>query len=196
MRILIADDEAPIRRTLREILERAGHQVVGDVTDGALAVALARSLRPDVAVLDDRMPQLDGLDAARRMTAERPTPVVLLSERADPDLIAASAEAGVFGLLMKPVQPGALVSAVSLAHARFLELQAVRSEAATLVETLETRKVVERAKGILMRREDLGEDEAFVRLRRASQASGRPLRIIAEAVIATLGDGPRGPSVR
>ena len=187
MRILIAEDETIIRLDLRAILERAGFEVCGEARDGQEAVELARASRPDLAVLDVKMPRLDGIEAARQILDERPIPIVMLTAYGQDELVARAVEAGVFGYLVKPFRESDLLPAIHAARARHAELEALREEAASLAEALATRKVVERAKGLLMEREELTEQEAFERLRRASQISGRPLGVVAEALIATFG---------
>jgi response regulator NasT len=186
MRILIAEDETIIRLDLRDLLERAGHEVVGEARDGEEAIALARELEPELAIMDVKMPKLDGIDAARRMMDERPLPIVLLTAYGQEELVARAVEAGVFGYLVKPFREQDLVPAIATARARHAELAAVREEADSLAEALAARKAIERAKGLLMAKEGLSENDAFERLRRASQVSGRPLRVIADAVIDTL----------
>jgi AmiR/NasT family two-component response regulator len=186
MRILIAEDETIIRLDLRDLLERAGHEVVAEARDGEEAVALARSHEPDVAVLDVRMPRLDGIEAAKAILDERPIPIVMLTAYGEDELVARAVEAGVFGYLVKPFREQDLVPAIATARARFAELAAVREEAESLADALAARKAIERAKGLLMTKEGLSESDAFARLRKASQVSGRPLKVIAEAVIDTL----------
>jgi two-component system, response regulator PdtaR len=186
MRILIAEDETIIRLDLRDLLERAGHEIAGEARDGEEAVALARELQPDLAIMDVKMPRLDGIEAAKRILDERPMPIVLLTAYGQQELVARAVEAGVFGYLVKPFREQDLVPAIETARARHSELQAVREEADSLAEALAARKAIERAKGLLMEKEGLSEADAFDRLRRASQASGRPLKVIAEAVVATL----------
>jgi two-component system, response regulator PdtaR len=186
MRILIAEDETIIRLDLRELLERAGFDVCAEARDGAEAVELARSQQPDLAVLDVKMPQLDGIEAARRILDERPIPIVMLTAYGQQELVSRAIEAGVFGYLVKPFRETDLLPAIQTARARHEELAALREEAASLADALAARKAIERAKGLLMEKEQLTEQEAFSRLRRASQVSGRPLKVVAEAVIATL----------
>ena len=174
-RVLIAEDETLIRLDLRGLLEAAGLHVCAEARDGEEAVSLARETEPDVALLDVRMPGLSGIE------------VTAYGER---ELVSRAVEAGVFGYLVKPFRETDLLPAIATATARHEELRAHREEADTLAEALAARKAIERAKGILMTREGLSEDEAFARLRKASQISGRPLKVVAEALIATLG----GPS--
>lgn len=186
MRILIAEDETIIRLDLRDLLERAGHEVVAEARDGEEAVALAREHSPELAVLDVKMPRLDGIEAARRILADQAIPIVMLTAYGQDELVGRAVEAGVFGYLVKPFREQDLVPAIAAARARHAELEEVRRQAESLADALAARKVIERAKGLLMEKEGLTEDAAFGRLRSASQATGRPLRVIAEAVIATF----------
>ena len=169
------------------MLERAGFDVVAEARDGAEAVELARTSAPDLALLDVRMPGMDGIDAARAMLEERPIPVVMITAYSQYDVVARAVEAGVFGYLVKPFREADLLPAIETARARHAELETVRAESDSLRAALVARKVIERAKGLLMEKERLSEDEAFARLRKASQVSGRPLRVVAEAVLATFG---------
>jgi response regulator NasT len=189
-RVLIAEDETIIRLDLRALLERAGLDVCAEARDGVEAVELARTREPDVAVLDVKMPRLDGIEAARRILAERPIPIVMLTAYGQEELVSRAVEAGVFGYLVKPFRETDLLPAISTARARHEELAALRAEADSLADALAARKAIERAKGLLMEREGLSEQDAFARLRRASQVSGRPLRAVAEAVIATMDGAP------
>jgi AmiR/NasT family two-component response regulator len=188
VRILLAEDETIIRMDLRRVLEEAGFEVCAEARDGEEAVELARAENPDLAVLDVKMPRLDGIEAARRILAERPIPIVMLTAYGQDELVARAVEAGVFGYLVKPFRESDLLPAIRAARARHAELVELRSEAESLAEALASRKVVERAKGLLMEREGLSEQEAFARLRRASQVSGRPMKVVAEALIATFSD--------
>src|SRR5438132_992994 len=187
MRVLIAEDETIIRLDLRALLERSGLEVCAEARDGLEAVELARSEQPDVAILDVKMPRLDGIDAARRILEERPIPIVMLTAYGQAELVSRAVEAGVFGYLVKPFREQDLLPAIHAARARHSELQELREEAESLTEALAARKVIERAKGLLMEKEKLSEEDAFSRLRRASQVSGRPLKVVAEAVLATFG---------
>ena len=187
MRILVAEDETIIRLDLKETLERAGFEVCGEARDGEEAVELAREEKPDLAVLDVKMPRVDGIEAARRILAERPIPIVMLTAYGHDELVTRAVEAGVFAYLVKPFRESDLLPAIQTAKARYAELEALREEAESLAEALATRKVVERAKGLLMEQEGLSEQDAFTRLQRVSQTSGRPMKIVAEALIATFG---------
>src|SRR5512144_1925693 len=186
MRILVAEDETIIRLDLRELLERSGFEVCAEAKDGEEAVALARSERPDLAILDVKMPRLDGIEAARRILEEHPIPIVMLTAYGQDELVSRAVEAGVFGYLVKPFRESDLLPAIRTARARHEELAALRDEAESLVEALAARKSIERAKGLLMAKEGLTEQEAFERLRRASQLAGRPLKVVSDALIATF----------
>ena len=186
MRILVAEDETIIRLDLRELLERAGHEVVAEARDGEEAVALAREHQPELAIMDVKMPNLDGIEAARRIVDERPIPIVMLTAYGQEELVNRAVEAGVFGYLVKPFREQDLVPAIATARARHEELSAVREQAESLADALAARKSIERAKGLLMTKENLSEADAFARLRKASQVSGRTLQVISEAVIATF----------
>jgi response regulator NasT len=187
MRILVAEDETIIRLDLRDLLERAGFEVCAEARDGHEAIELARSEQPDLAIMDVKMPRVDGIEAARQILEERPIPIVMLTAYGQEELVSRAVEAGVFGYLVKPFREQDLLPAIAAARARHEELQALREEAESLGEALAARKVIERAKGLLMEKEKLTEEEAFARLRKASQVSQRPLKVIAEAVVATLG---------
>jgi two-component system, response regulator PdtaR len=186
VRILIAEDETIIRLDLRKLLEEAGHEVCAEARDGVEAVQLVEEHAPDLAILDVKMPRLDGIEAAKKILEERLIPIVMLTAYDQDELVARAVEAGVFGYLVKPFRETDLLPAIATARARHAELSALREEADSLAEALAARKAIERAKGILMDKDGLSEQEAFERLRRASQISGKPLRVVAEAVIATF----------
>ena len=186
MRILIAEDETIIRLDLRELLENAGFEVCAEAKDGIEAVELAASTEPELAILDVKMPRLDGIEAARRILEEHPIPIVMLTAYGQDELVSRAVEAGVFGYLVKPFRESDLLPALRTARARHEELAALRDEAESLVEALAARKSIERAKGLLMAKEGLTEQEAFERLRRASQLAGRPLKVVSDALIATF----------
>src|SRR5690242_18448912 len=189
MRVLVAEDETIIRLDLRALLERHGYEVCAEARDGEEAVALARSERPDVAIMDVKMPKLDGIEAARQILDERPIPIVMLTAYGQEELVSRAVEAGVFGYLVKPFREQDLLPAIHTARARHDELAALRDEAESLADALAARKAIERAKGLLMQREGLSEQDAFERLRKASQVSGKPLKVVADALIATFDTG-------
>jgi AmiR/NasT family two-component response regulator len=186
VRVLIAEDETIIRLDLCKQLEDAGYVVCGEARDGNEAVELARTLLPDVAILDVKMPGLDGIEAARRIRSERPIPVLLLTAYSEEKLVRRAGGAGVFAYLVKPFRANELMPAIETAVARHAELTSLREETATLADALAARKAIERAKGLLMQHEGLTEGDAFARLRRASQVSRQPLKVIADAIVATL----------
>jgi two-component system, response regulator PdtaR len=186
VKILIAEDETIIRLDLRKLLEEAGHEVCAEARDGAEAVELVEAHDPDLAILDVKMPRLDGIEAAKRILEERPIPIVMLTAYGQDELVARAVEAGVFGYLVKPFRETDLLPAIATARARHEELTALREEADSLADALAARKAIERAKGILMEKDGLTEQEAFERLRRASQLSGKPLKVVAEALIASF----------
>ena len=182
-RLIIADDESLVRTDLREALTELGYLVVGEVGDGQSAVNMARELEPDVVVMDIKMPGLDGIDAARILTQEKIAPVVLLTAYSQSDLIERATEAGVVGYLVKPFRETDLPPAIELAKARFSEFRALEQEVDNLAEALETRKKVERAKGILMDQHGLTESEAFRKIQKMSMNTRRPMKEVAEAII-------------
>ena len=186
MRVLVCEDETIIRLDLCQLLESAGLSVVGEARDGAEAVRLAQELEPDIILMDVRMPELDGVEAARRILAERQVPIVMVTAFAERDIVQQASEAGAFGYLVKPFRQDDVLAAITTAQARSAELADARKEAKTLTEALETRKVVERAKGMLMTAENISEPDAYTRMRSASQRTGQPMRAIAEALLATL----------
>ena len=149
-RVIIADDESLIRMDLREMLTNLGYLVVGEVGDGRSAVNLARELRPDIVLMDINMPDMDGIEAAKMLTEERVAPVLLLSAYSQQELVQRAQQAGVTGYLVKPFRESDLAPAIEVALARFSEFRAVEREVGDLQEALETRKAVDRAKGILM----------------------------------------------
>ena len=168
------------------MLERAGFEVVAEARDGREAVELAAEHDLDLAVMDVKMPELDGIEAARRMLERRPLPIVMLTAFSEGDLVSRAVDAGVFAYLVKPFREGDLLPAIEAARARHAELAELRAESESLREALASRKTIERAKGVLMDREGISEQEAFERMRRASQKTGKPLREIAEALLAAF----------
>jgi AmiR/NasT family two-component response regulator len=189
-RILIADDESIILMDLREMLTNLGYLVVGEANDGQSAVNMARELRPDLVVMDIKMPDMDGIEAATVLTAEKIAPVLLLTAYSQQELIERAKDAGVVGYLVKPFRESNLAPAIEVTLSRFDEFRAVRKEVDDLKEALDTRKLVDRAKGILMDSQRLTEREAFRRIQKMSMNTRRPMKEIAEAIILTheMGD--------
>lgn len=183
LRIVIADDEAVIRMGLRAMLQERGYRVVGEAGDGRRVLELVERLRPDLVFLDIKMPGLDGLAAAERLARTHRLPVIILTAYGERDLVERARQAGVMGYLMKPLREADLQPAIEVALARFRDLQALAEEVSGLQETLEVRKLVERAKGALMQRLGLSEEEAYRRLQRASRDSRRPMKEIARRVL-------------
>ncbi len=182
-RVIIADDESLIRMDLREMLTNQGYLVVGEVGDGRSAVNLARELRPDIVIMDIKMPDMDGIEAAKIMTEERLAPVLLLSAYSQQELVQRARQAGVAGYLVKPFRESDLPPAIEVALARFSEFRAMEREVDTLQDALETRKAVDRAKGILMDTQGLSETEAFRKIQKMSMNNRKPMRAVAEAII-------------
>lgn len=183
LRIVVADDEAVIRLGLRAMLEDQGYRVVGEAGDGRRTLELVGKLRPDLVFLDIKMPGMDGLAAARALLADRVVPVIILTAYADREFVDRAREAGVLAYLVKPVRESDLQPAIEMAMGRFREIQLLREEIGTLEETLRTRKLVERAKGILMRRYGLDETAAFGRIQKQARDQRKAMREIAEAII-------------
>ncbi len=189
MRVLIAEDEAIIRMDLREMLEEEGHEVVGEARDGAEAIRLARELRPDVVFMDIKMPGTDGLEAARALCDARVAPVVMVTAFSQASYVEEACAAGAMGYLVKPFAKHDVLPAMQIAVARFAEARALEEEAADLEERLETRKLLDRAKGVLMAR-GLSEPEAFRRLQKLAMDRRLPLKEVAQAVL--LAEEARG----
>lgn len=183
LNILIADDEPLIRLDLKEMLEEHGHKVVGEAKDGEEAVELAKACQPDLMILDIKMPRLDGLEALEQIGSQVPT--IMLTAYSQPDLVEKAVELGVFAYLVKPVKDNDLLPAIDVAMARAKEFSMLKQEAASLQETLEVRKVVEKAKGYLMDTYQLSEAEAFRRIQKVSMDSRRPMKDVAEAILLT-----------
>jgi two-component system, response regulator PdtaR len=182
-RVIIADDESIIRMDLREMLTNLGYLVVGEVGDGRSAVNLARELKPDIVIMDIKMPDMDGIEAAQVLTEERVSPVLLLTAFSQRELVDRAAEAGVAGYIVKPFRESDLGPAIEVALARFAEFRTLEQEVGNLQEALETRKVVDRAKGILMDSQGLKEAEAFRKIQKMSMNTRRPMKEVAEAII-------------
>lgn len=183
IKAVIADDEAIIRMDLKALLEDLGHIVVGEAADGQRALDLTRSLRPDVVIMDIKMPIMDGLDAAKIINEEKLSPVVLLTAYSQKDLIERAKEAGVYAYMIKPFQESDLMPAIEIAVSRYLDMQELEGTIGDLSEKLETRKIVDRAKGILMDKYKLQEADAFRRIQQQSMNQRRSMREIADAII-------------
>ena len=183
LRIVIADDEPIILLDLRQMLEELGMSVVGEASDGAQAVEKARTLKPDLAILDVKMPTMDGIEAARILHEERLAPVILLTAYSDSELIQRAKQAGVYGYIVKPFKQADLTPAIEVALARYQEARELEQQVDDLKETLETRKIIERAKGILMDTYGLREQEAYRRIQVQSMNTRKSMREIAEAII-------------
>ncbi|MEJ2557910.1 MAG: response regulator [Anaerolineae bacterium] len=186
--IVIADDEAVIRLGLQAMLEALGHQVVGMAADGELALTLITDHKPDLAILDIKMPGLDGLTVAERLAQESPLPVVILTAYSQQALVERAVGASVTGYLVKPVREELLGPTVELAVARFQALEAIRNEVDDLRQQLAARRTVDKAKRLLMMRTGWSEAEAYRRLQMAGRQTRRSMQSVAEVVIASDGD--------
>lgn len=189
-RVLIAEDEAIIRMDLREILEEEGYEVV-EASDGEEAVRLAREVRPELAILDIKMPRKDGLEAAQEISEEGIAPVLILTAYSQRDLVEQAAEAGAMGYLVKPFQKHDLLPAIEIAKGRYLQLAALADEVGDLTERLESRKVIDRAKGTLMDRYKMSESDAFNFIQKAAMEQRLTMRQVAEKVIEGTLDASR-----
>jgi len=184
LRILVAEDEALIRMDLREMLGEEGYDVCGEAGDGATAVRLARELRPDVVLMDVKMPVLDGISAAEQVVSERISAVVMLTAFSQRDLVERARQAGAMAYLVKPFQQKDLAPSIEMAASRFTELVSLEREVADLGGRLEARKLLDRAKGILQAERGLSEPEAFGWIRRMSMDTRQSMRAVAAAVVA------------
>ena len=182
-RILVAEDEAISRMDLREMLENLGYSVVGEAGDGVAAVNLARTLKPDLVIMDIKMPGLDGISAAESLSQERVAPVLLLTAYSDREFVDRAVDAGVMGYLVKPFAEQQLKPAIEVALERWREVRQIQHDLDQTQDQLETRKLVERAKGVLMDSQNLKEAEAFRRIQRLSMNSRKSMREVAEAIL-------------
>jgi response regulator NasT len=192
-RVVIAEDEALIRLDLKEMLEESGYDVVGEAGDGEEAVALADRLRPDLVVLDVKMPVLDGISAAERITAQRLAAVLMLTAFSQRELVERARDAGAMAYLVKPFQKADLVPAIEVAVARHDQVRALEAEVADLTERLETRTLVDRAKGLLQSRHGMSEADAFRWIQKTSMDLRIGMRQVAETVISQEG-GAQNPA--
>lgn len=195
-RVLIAEDEALIRLDLKEMLEEEGYAVCGEAADGATAVGLAEQLRPELVILDVKMPVLDGISAAERIARGRIAPVVLLTAFSQRDLVERAQQAGAMAYLVKPFQKKDLLPTIEMAMSRYAEIVALEAEVGDLADRLEARKVVERAKGLLMSRHGMDEPSAFRWIQRTAMERRLPMRALAEAILTEAGTppSPAGPA--
>ena len=182
-KVVVAEDEAIIRLDLKEMLEEEGFEVVGEAADGHGAVRLAREQRPQLVIMDIKMPGLDGLQAAERITEQDLAAVLILTAFSQRDLVHRAAEAGAMGYVVKPFQKADLMPAIEIALARYSQLSALRKETASVSEQLAVRKLVDRAKGVLMDRDGMSEAAAFRFLQKRAMDQRRPLREVAEDVL-------------
>ena len=182
-RIILAEDDSVIRMDLKEELQRQGYLVVGEVGDGESAVNLTRELRPELVVMDIRMPEMDGITAAEILTREKLAPVVLLTAFSDEELIERARNAGVVHYVTKPWRSSDLKPAIEIALSRFGEFREMEGRVKDLEDHLATRKVVEKAKGVLMQKHDITEQEAFRRIQKASMNNRKSMKDVAEAIL-------------
>ena len=183
-RVVIAEDEALIRLDLKEMLVECGYDVVGEAGDGESAVRLAEELRPDLVILDVKMPVLDGISAAERIAEARLAPVLMLTAFSQRELVERARDAGAMAYLVKPFQKGDLTPAIEMAVARYAELSALEAEVADLGDRLETRKLVDRAKAVLQNSHGLTEAGAFRWIQKTSMDRRMTMRQVAEVVLA------------
>ena len=183
LRILIADNESIIRMDLKELLEEAGHEVVGEAPDGLKAVELTRTLKPDLVIMDIKMPEMDGIAAAKIISNEKLAPVLLLTAYSQKEIVEKAKDSGVLAYLVKPVKESNLFPAMEIALSRFKEYMEIEQELLDLRNSLETRKILDRAKGMLMDAYNLSEQEAFRRIQQYSMAKRKSIREVAEDII-------------
>src|SRR5690349_11318052 len=192
-RVLIAEDEALIRLDLAEMLREEGYEVVGQAGDGQEAVDLAESLKPDLVIMDVKMPRRDGIDAASEIAGKRIAPIVILTAFSQRELVERARDAGAMAYLVKPFNINDLIPAIEVAVSRFGEIAALEQEVAELSDRLETRKLVERAKGLLQANQGMTEPEAFKWIQRAAMDRRTTMKRVAEVVLETL-DTPKDAS--
>ena len=184
MRVIVADDETIIRLDIKEMLTEAGHTVVAEAADGEEAVRLATELKPDLVIMDVKMPKMDGITAARLINEKPIAPVLLLTAYSQTDLIEKAKESGVLAYLVKPIREEQLFPAIEIARSRFAEIKTLGEELDYLKESLETRKLLDRAKGILMAAHGFTEAEAYRKMQQYSMNQRTTLKELAEAIIA------------
>ena len=186
LKIVIADNESIIRMDLRELLEEAGHEVVGEAIDGYHAVELTRKYQPDLVIMDIKMPDMDGIAASKIISDEKLAPVLLLTAFSQPEIVERAKESGVLAYLVKPVRENNLFPAMEIALSRFQEMQQLEGELDKLKGSLEMRKTLDRAKGILMDAYNLSESEAYRRIQQYSMVKRKSIKEVAEAIIRSV----------
>ena len=187
LKIIIADDEALIRMDLKEMLTAAGHEIIAEGVNGEEALAAARELRPDLVIMDVKMPRMDGLTAAKLINEEQLAPVLLLTAYSQKDIVEQAKEAGVLAYIVKPVREEQLFPALEIAVSRFEEFQSFKEEVDKLRESLETRKILDRAKGILMTAHGFTEQEAYRRMQQFSMNRRLTMKEVAQAILDAAG---------
>lgn len=183
LRVLIADDDPIIRLDLKQMLETLEYEVVAEAGDGKQAVELARETKPDVCILDVKMPVMDGVEAVAQITEENIAPTILLTAYSDRELVERAKAAGVFGYLVKPFKPSDLPPAIEVARSRYEANRQLAKEVGTLSDRLETRKLLDKAKGILMEEQKLTEADAYRRIQQQSMNMRKTMKEVAEAII-------------
>lgn len=183
LKILVADDEAVIRMDISEMLKDAGHEVVAEAADGKRAIMLARKFRPDIVIMDVSMPQMDGITAAKKIDGERLAPVLLLTAFSEEDVVSRAKESGVLAYLVKPVREENLFPAIEIALSRYNDRLALEAELDDLKDSLETRKLLDRAKGIIIAAHNLTEEESYNRIRSYAMTKRKTIKEIAEAIV-------------
>jgi response regulator NasT len=186
LRIAVADDEVDMREYFEDVLPRLGHIVVCSAANGRQLVAMCRTLKPDVVITDIKMPDMDGLDAARELYRDSPLPIILVSAYHDPEFIERAERNHILAYLIKPIEQEDLMAAIAIASRRFDEFESLRREATNLRQALDDRKVIERAKGILMKYSNLDEPTAFRHLQKVASAKNKRLVEIAQMILTTM----------
>lgn len=187
LRIIIADNESIIRMDLKELLQEAGHEVIAEASDGLKAVELTRKLQPDLVIMDIKMPEMDGITASKIISNEKIAPVLLLTAYSQKEIVDKAKDSGVLAYLVKPVKEANLFPAMEIALSRFREFTDLEKELEDIKNSLETRKILDRAKGILMDSLQISESEAFRRIQQYSMNKRKSIREVAESIIESTG---------
>lgn len=183
LKIIIADNESIIRMDLKEMLEEAGHEVIGECINGLRAVELTRQLKPDLVIMDIKMPQMDGITASKIISDEKLAPVILLTAYSQKEIVAKAKDSGVLAYLVKPIKESSLFPAIEIALSRFEEIKQLEFDLDNVKNSLEMRKILDRAKGILMDAYNLSESEAYRRIQKYSMIKRKPIKEVAESII-------------